>query len=115
MGPPENDREVAVVITNRSEDDRKFVLVDDEEFQQYLFAILSARTVGSLNTAEIGVSMESHFEKSNKSVAPPAMPRCQDTLDYMRGTLEAVDFFVEFCILIFVKAYGIPSNSRGIV
>jgi hypothetical protein len=92
-----------------SEEDRKFVLVADEELQQYLYAIMSARTVGPLNTAELKLFLDDHFEKSNKSVAPSTMPRCQDAHNYISKTLEAVDFFVEFCILIFAKAYGAPS------
>jgi hypothetical protein len=87
-----------------SEEDRKFVLVADEELQQYLYAIMSARTVGPLNTAELKLFLDDHFEKSNKSVAPSTMPRCQDAHNYISKTLEAVDFFVEFCILIFAKA-----------
>ncbi|KAH8672105.1 hypothetical protein BGZ60DRAFT_406572 [Tricladium varicosporioides] len=98
-----------------SEEDRKFVLVADEELQQYLYAIMAAQTIGPLNTTELGLFLDNHFQKSNKSVPPSIMPRCQDTLDYMSRTLEAVDFFVEFCILIFAKAYGAPSAPNRVI
>lgn len=119
MAAQENDHEWVLVTRDHSEgNDQKYILVDDEELQQYLFAIISARTVGPLNTIkQIGLFMNEHFEKStnNKTAAPLAMPRCQDTLDYMSDTLEAVDFFVEFCILIFIRGYGAsPSTSREI-
>lgn len=91
-----------------SEEVSPFLLVADVELQQYLYAIVSAWTVGPLNTADLKLFMANHFEKSNKSAAPPTMARCQDTLEYMRNTLEAVDFFVDFCIDIFAKAHGAP-------
>ncbi len=93
-----------------SEDDQRFVLVADKELQPYLYAIMSARTVGQLNTVDLKLFLNNHFERSHENILPSTLPRCQDTLDYMTNTLEAVDFFVEFCILIFAKAYGAPSG-----
>jgi hypothetical protein len=58
-----------------SEEDRKFVLVADEELQQYLYAIMSARAVGPLNTTDLGLVLDNHFEKSNQSAALSTMPR----------------------------------------
>lgn len=95
MTSQESDHEWVLVFRDTSEDDQKYLLVEDEELQQYLFAIISARTNGPLNTTEIGLFVDSHFEKStNRTAIPSAMPRCQDTLDYMRDALEAVDFLL---------------------
>jgi hypothetical protein len=73
-----------------------FVLVADEALQQYLYAIISARTAGSLSTTELKLFLTNYFEKSTKAIAPSSMPRCEDALNYMRQTFEAVDFFVEY-------------------
>ena len=95
-----------------TEEDGKIIPVDDEELQQYLYSIISARTLGPLNATELTLFMDNHFETSDKKTTPSTMPRCQDTLDYRRSTLDAVDFFVEFCILIFAKAYGAPPGLQ---
>ncbi len=96
-----------------SEEDHKYILIADKELQQYLYTIMSAQTVGPLNTVELGLFLDNHFKNSNESAMLPTIPRCQATLDYVTKSLEAVDFFVEFCILIFAKAYGTPSIPPG--
>lgn len=98
-----------------SEEDSKFVLVQDAELQQYLYAIISAPIAGPLNTTELRHFLTNHFEISTKTIAPSSMPRSQETINYMRQTLEAIDFFLEFSILISAKAYTIPPNPHSII
>jgi hypothetical protein len=49
-----------------SEEARKLVLVADEELQQYLYTIISAQTASLLNTAELRLFLDSHFENPTK-------------------------------------------------
>jgi hypothetical protein len=91
------------------------------EEQQYLRAIIAVRAVagGPLGASGVENMMNQFFHLSESDgVSRDASLDAPTRIDtvYKNSTLEAVDFFVEFCILMFVQGYGTshpqPSGSH---
>ena len=85
---------------------------EDEEFQAYLRAIISARNASPLKSANLKRFLDNHFEASNTRSVDSMTTHSQDSSGYTKNISEAVEFFVEFCILIFAKALRSHSQAK---
>jgi hypothetical protein len=85
----------------------------DQELQQYLYAIVSARAEGCIGMEQLQLFLDPHFEQADTSYLSSSLS--QSSHSYMASIVEAMDFFAELCILLFAKGYGAPrSHPPGI-
>jgi hypothetical protein len=80
----------------------------EEELQQYLYAVICARTAGPLAKEKLNLFLDDHLEREETSRPPTSLPHSQDTLDYIASILEATEFFAEFCKLRFSRGRTPP-------
>lgn len=87
--------------------------VAEMEMQQYLYAVVTARNNPPLNKTHLERFIDKFFQQpdaNHTGVSSDTLSR-GDT-HYMTRTSEAVEFFLEFCILIFAKAYGVAPSRQ---
>jgi hypothetical protein len=80
----------------------------DEDIKYYLYAIASARAAGPLTSNAIDAFLDVHFETVDIARTPRSVPRTPDTIEYIDTVISAMNFFVEFCILVFSRGRGHP-------
>ena len=79
------------------------------ELPQYLRTIISARTAGPLRKKELLGFLRTHFHfGESKTCHLPRITTPEETLDYVGNLLDAVEFFVHFCVRMFSKTWPPP-------
>ena len=79
------------------------------ELQIYLCAISSARLVGALGKEDLNSFLNNHFAIVELSLSSLS----STTVAYVSNIMDSMEFFVEFCPLIWAQAHGLPSATLG--
>jgi hypothetical protein len=82
----------------------------DQELQQYLSAIAAARQEPCTGTENLGMFLDHHLEQEQNG---SYSNNSHVSLSYMKDIEEAVEFFTEFCVLLFAKGHGAPYTPPG--
>jgi hypothetical protein len=77
----------------------------DQELQQYLYAIAAARQEPCTGSENLDIFLDRHLEQEDTS---PPLNILPVSFSYMKDIVEAMEFFTEFCVLLFAKGHSAP-------
>ncbi|KAH8779000.1 hypothetical protein BGZ57DRAFT_927203 [Hyaloscypha finlandica] len=75
----------------------------DQELQQYLYAIAAARQEPCTGSENLDIFLDRHLEQEDTG---PPLNILPVSFSYMKDIVEAMEFFTEFCVLLFAKGHG---------
>ena len=78
----------------------------DQELQEYLGAIVSARAARCIGVEQLQSFLDCHFKQAD--AGRPSTNLSESSQSYMLSIMEATDFFTEFSVLMFAKGHGLP-------
>lgn len=77
----------------------------DQELQQYLYAIAAARQEPCTSSDNLDIFLDRHLEQEDTG---PPLNILPVSFSYMKDIVGAMEFFTEFCVLLFAKGHGAP-------
>jgi hypothetical protein len=77
----------------------------DQELQQHLYAIAAARQEPCTGSENLDIFLDRHLEQEDTC---PPLNILPVSFSYMKDIVEAMEFFTEFCVLLFAKGHGAP-------
>ncbi len=77
----------------------------DQELQQYLYTIAAARQEPCSGSENLDIFLDRHLGQEDTS---PPLNILPVSFSYMKDIVGAMEFFTEFCVLLFAKGHGAP-------